>query len=100
MLEYINDVEDCIQELLRTLKVENKIELNLKVVDNLEIYLNRIIQRKICNSPDVVVILGSNKTNSTIKEIKDWIKLRYPDCKVYDLYSSRIHPERILILTS
>ena len=42
MLEYVDDIEDCVQDLLNKVGVERKHEINMQIVQDISKYIARI----------------------------------------------------------
>ncbi|BBG24768.1 hypothetical protein [Sulfuracidifex tepidarius] len=96
MLEYVPDVEDCVQEMLGLLGVEKKTEINLDFVDSVEKYVDHFLK---LNSKVIAIVVHS--TRKEIAEIiKKELKRINPKSEIYEFYSIKVDPKKMIILYS
>lgn len=94
MLEYIADVEECVQEMISLLGVEKKIEINLSFVDDVEKYINRVLNLK----SSIIAIVAHSNQKETAEKVKKVLKRINPTSEIYEFYSMKINPKKIVIL--
>ena len=93
MLEYVNDIEDCVQDLLNTLGVKRKHEINMQIVEDISRYIAWMFR----NEPKVFAIVGNTSRKDLVNNVRQVLERMYPSTTVYEFFSSKIKPEKIII---
>jgi precorrin-6x reductase len=93
MLEYVDDIEDCVQDLLNTLGVERKHEINMQIVQDISRYIARMFH----NESKVFAIVGNTSRRDLVDNARQVLERMYPSTTVYEFFSSKIKPEKIII---
>ncbi|MCY0850743.1 DUF4898 domain-containing protein [Sulfuracidifex metallicus] len=93
MLERINDIEECLQDLLNTLSVERKHEINMEIVQDISKYMTTMFPIE----PKVFAIVGNTSRKDLVENVKQVLERKYPSAKVYEFFSFKVNPEKIII---
>ncbi|WP_054838545.1 hypothetical protein [Sulfuracidifex metallicus] len=90
MLEYVNDIEDCVQDLLNTLGVERKHEINMQIVQDISRYISRMFH----DESKVFAIVGNMSRKDLVDNARQVLERMYPSTTVYEFFSFKIKPEK------